>query len=431
MNKLDLAKALNRLPPDKAAAARARIKWLASARPKQIPPRHKKWFAWMALAGRGFGKSRAVSEDTWWNAAWNDNTRWAVVAATANDLRRTCFEGDSGLLNVVPIECLLGGSVDTAYNRSLFELKFANGSLIQGFSADAFDRLRGPQFHGALIDELCAWSRDRDAWNMLMMTLRLGDDPRVVIATTPKPTTLLKELVKRDDIVIVNGSTYENKANLAQPFLEMLERTYSGTRIGQQELEAKILDTPEGALWTWELIEKARYMGVRPEFTYITVNIDPSVGDGNPNNDECGIIATGLGRDGYGYVLGDSTLSASPNEWVQKAIDLYHQINANWIVAEANNGGKLIESAIHATDSSIPVRLVHASQGKRTRAEPVAMLYEQGRIRHFGVYPDLENELCDWSPERSQYSPARVDSLTWGFTSLMVEKPSEFFCFVA
>lgn len=266
---------------------------------------------------------------------------------------------------------------------------------------------------------------------MLMMTLRLGNDPRVVIATTPKPTELLKSLVKRDDVYRVSGSTYENKANLAQPFLEMLEKQYAGTRIGRQELEAEILEDVPGALWTWPMLERARYMGICPEFKYLTVNIDPSVGDGNPDNDECGITATGLGQDDFGYVLADRSLRGSPGEWIDAAVKLYSELGANWIVAEANNGGKLIEDSIHAVAPHIPVRLVHASQGKRTRAEPVAMLYEQGRVRHFGVHSDLESEMCGWSPEVSKFSPGRVDSLTWGLTCLMVEKPTDFFCFVA
>lgn len=429
-----IQRALNGLSAHKRIAFNARLKWLERARPKQIPPSDRDWFAFLALAGRGFGKTKLAAEDSWWYCAWNDRVRLAVVAPTNADLRRTVFEGDSGLLSCCPEELMLGGKVDSAYNKSTYELKFWNGSMIQGFSSESYQRLRGPQFHRGWAEELAAWPYLQETFDMLNMTLRLvppSGRPQLVISTTPKPFKLIKELATRADVYRVSGGTYENKANLADAFLSVIERQYSGTRIGKQELDGVILEDIEGALWNWTLIERARYLGICPEFSYITVNLDPSVGDGNPDNDECGITATGLGRDGFGYLLGDKSLRGSPNEWVSAAAKLYHELGAHWIVAEQNNGGKLIEDAIRAHDSTIPVRLVHASKGKRTRAEPVAMLYEQGRIRHFGVYGDLETQLCDWSPEISDYSPGRLDSLVWGFTALMVEKPSDFFCFVA
>lgn len=384
----------------------------------------------MALAGRGFGKTKICAEDSWWYCAKNDGVRLAVVAPTNADLRKTVFEGESGLLGSTPHE-LIPDLTEKAYNKSTYELRFWNGSIIQGFSSESYSRLRGPQFHRAWAEELAAWPRLDATWDMLQFCLRLGKRPQVVISTTPRPFDLIKKLIARPDVCVVTGSTYENKSNLAPSFLEVIEKQYSGTRLGLQEINGEVLMDVPGALWTWAMIERARWMGVRPDFTYTTVNIDPSVGDGNEKNDECGITATAIGRDGFGYVLADSSMKGSPNEWVQAAVSLYHQVGANWIVAEANNGGKLIESAIHTADSSVPVRLVHASQGKRTRAEPISMLYEQGRVRHYGVFPDLELQLTNWSPELSEYSPGRLDSLVWGLTALMVEKPSEFFCFVA
>jgi phage terminase large subunit-like protein len=547
--------ALQGLPAPKQIAYNARLAWLKKARPKQIPPRHLDWFAFLALAGRGFGKSRICSEDSWWYACWNDGVRIVVVAPTNSDLRKTVFEGESGLLAVTPPELVRD------YNKSTSELTFYNGSIIQGFSSESYQRLRGPQFHRGWGEELCltagtlistehglepienirsgmrvqtrsglkkvvrswktsdsalvyrlrtsdgreligtgnhpvfvdregflplkslmdgnileanakacsvldveilpdrqpvfnfevednheyfangilthncAWPYLQETWDQLMMTLRLtppnGGRPQLILSTTPRPFKLIKELTRRSDVYKVTGSTYENKDNLAASFLDVVEKQYAGTRIGKQELEGFVLEDTPGALWNWKMIERCRYMGICPDFRYISVNIDPSVGDGNPDNDECGIVATALGEDEFGYVLGDRSMQGSPNEWVGAAIELYRELGAHWIVAEANNGGKLIEDAIHAVDSNIPVRLVHAAQGKRTRAEPVAMLYEQGRIRHFGVYSDLETQLTDWSPEFSKFSPGRMDALVWGFTALMVERPSDFFCFVA
>lgn len=425
MDSAKLQAALSSLPTHKQAAFNARLKWLKQARPKQIPPPNKDWFAFLALAGRGFGKTKICSEDSWWYCAWNDGVRLAVVAPTNADVRRTCFEGESGLLAVCPHEVL----AKDAYNRSTSELKFINGSIIQAFSSESYSRLRGPQFHRAWLEELAAWVYPQQTFDMLMFGLRLGDRPQAVISTTPKPIKLVKDLAARDDVYKVTGSTYENRANLAGSFLSLIEKQYSGTRLGQQEILGAILDDTPGALWTWPMIERSRYMGALPDFDYITVNIDPSVGDGNPDNDECGIVATALGRDGFGYVLADRTLRGTTREWTDAAIKLYHEIGANWIVAEANNGGKLIEQVINADGRTIPVKLVHASQGKRTRAEPVSMLYEQGKIRHCGVFPELENELTNWSPAISDYSPARVDSITWGFTCLMVNSPSAFFVF--
>lgn len=423
-----LTAAIETLPHHKRAAVEARLRWLKEARPKQIPPRQKSWFAWLCLAGRGFGKTRAVAEDTWWQAAWRDETRWAVVAPTANDLRRTCFEGESGLLDVVPHECLRGGSIDSAYNRSLFELSFANKSIIQGFTSEAYERLRGPQFHGAMVDELAAFQRDRAAWDMLMMTLRLGEDPRVVIATTPKPTKLIRELVSRADTFVERGTTYENRSNLAPPFLAMLQKQYEGTRIGRQELHAEILEDVTGALFTWQMVEAARYFGALPQFRLVTVNIDPSASDGSEDTDECGITATALGEDDLGYVLADRSRRDTPRNWARAAVGLYHEMQANYIVAEANQGGTMVEEVIHGVDPNVPVKLVHASRGKQLRAEPVSSLYEQGRVRHCGIFAELESQMTGWSPSESKYSPDRLDSLVWGLTSLMVQTPAEFFC---
>lgn len=418
-----LAAQLRVLPPWMAPAIIARTKWLEQARPKQIIPGGD-WFICLILAGRGFGKTRAFAEDAWWYAVENEGARIAIVAPTAGDLRRTCFEGESGITASVPPECLKGASLDTAYNRSLFEVHFANGSLIQGFSADAYERLRGPQFHRAYCDELAAWPRT-EAWDMLMMTLRLGTDPRCIITTTPKPTPLIRQIAdpERKDVRLIRGSTFDNAANLAPQFLEQIQRRYEGTRLGRQELEAEILGDLPGALWTREMVEGARLAFPTPAMERIVVGVDPSGKDeGSENSDEQGIVVCGLGVDGLGYVLADASCNELPGGWGRRVIGAYEGWKADKIVAEVNFGGGMVRSTIQTAMKNAPVRVLHVSRGKVARAEPVSALYEQGRVRHAGVFPQLEDQMCSMKPGGYEGggSPDRVDALVFALTDLML-----------
>lgn len=390
------------------------MKWLTKARPKQITPEGD-WFLWISLAGRGYGKTRLASEDIAFYALNNPGTRCAVVAATSNDLRKVCFEGDSGLIKSIPPICI------RQYNKSLQSIELYNGSIIEGFSAEKPDRLRGPQFHRAWCDEVAAWQRP-DTFDMLMFGLRLGNNPQCIVTTTPRPTKLIKEMIARKDVIISRGSTYDNKDNLAPAFLKAVKEKYEGTRLGRQELFAEILDDNPGALWNRDLIDETRLINC-PQLTRVVVAIDPAV-TSNPDSDESGIIVAGISNINniiHGYVLEDVSMQGSPDAWAKKAIQVYHHWKADRIIGEANNGGDLIEAIVRSNDPNVSYKKVHASKGKQTRAEPIAALYEQKRIHHVGLFAGLEDQLCEWDPLVSKDSPDRLDANVWAFTELMLD----------
>lgn len=406
-----LARAAN-LPTE----AKARLRWNLQRRPTQTPP-DGDWLVWLILAGRGFGKTRTGAE---WIAeqAWrHPGTRWAIVAPTFGDARDTCVEGDSGLLHA------LGGEVRT-WNRSLGELELVGGSKVKLFSADEPERLRGPQHHGAWCDELAAW-RYPEAWDQLQFGLRLmapGLEPRTVVTTTPKPTKLVRSLVDRNTTHVTRGSTFENEANLAPAALEELRSLYEGTRIGRQELYAELLlDTP-GALWTMAMLDAD---GVRvdhvPDLVRVVTAIDPAVTSGE-DADETGIVTVGQDHDGDLWVLADDTTKATPEGWASVAIGAMDRHGSDRIVAEVNNGGDLVESVLRAVDRTVPYRKVTASRGKRVRAEPVAAMYEQGRVHHVRGLEELEAQMCSWTPDGGQGSPDRLDALVWACTELGLGK---------
>ena len=392
--------------------AKARLRWNLQRRPTQTPP-DGDWLVWLILAGRGFGKTRTGAE---WLAeqAWrHPGTRWAIVAPTFGDARDTCVEGDSGLLHA------LGGEVKT-WNRSLGELELVGGSKVKLFSADEPERLRGPQHHGAWCDELAAW-RYPEAWDQLQFGLRLMApdlEPRTVVTTTPKPTKLVRSLVDRSTTHVTRGSTFENEANLAPAALEELRSLYEGTRIGRQELYAELLlDTP-GALWTMAMLDAD---GVRvdhvPDLVRVVTAIDPAVTSGE-DADETGIVTVGQDHDGDLWVLADDTTKATPEGWASVAIGAMDRHGSDRIVAEVNNGGDLVESVLRAVDRTVPYRKVTASRGKRVRAEPVAAMYEQGRVHHVRGLEDMEAQMCSWTPDGGQGSPDRLDALVWACTEL-------------
>jgi phage terminase large subunit-like protein len=337
-----------------------------------------------------------------WEAATQNGTRWAIVAPTFGDVRDVCAEGNSGIIGI-----LREYGVLEDYNRTYGHIKLTNGSLIRLFSADEPNRLRGPQFHGAWCDELSSW-RYSDTWDQLQFGLRLGDHPRTVVTTTPKPVQLVRNLVARKDgsIHIVRGSTFDNAANLAPQALIELQLRYNGTRLGRQELYGELLEDIEGALWTRKIIDDARVKET-PNLTRICVAIDPAVTSGE-DSDETGIVVAGVSMDGQYYVLHDGTLRASPDSWARKAVELYHQYKANRIVAEKNN---------------VPIKLVTASRGKQVRAEPVSALYEQGKVHHVGGFNELEDQMVSWTPD-SGTSPDRMDALVWAITELSVASPA-------
>lgn len=388
--------------------------WNAIARPSQLPPAGD-WAIWLMLGGRGAGKSRALSE--WILAQVVEGRRHiALLAPTAADVRAVMVEGPSGILAVAP------EWNRPTFNPSLRRLTWSNGAVATLFSADEPERLRGPQHDAAAVDELCAF-RKPEAWDQLMFGLRLGEKPRCAIATTPKPTKILKALLAREgqDLVVSRSSSYENRANLAPSFFEQITKRYEGTRLGRQELLAELLDDTPGALWTRDRIEELR-RDAAPSFRRIAVAIDPA---GSAEGDETGILAAAVDEAGHGWVLADESGQYQPTDWARRAIDLYHRLHADRIVAETNFGGGMVEATLRAVDPNVSFRAVTASRGKVARAEPVSALYEQGRVHHLGTFPELEDQQCSFTSNfdrsRAGFSPGRVDALVWALSDLMIE----------
>jgi predicted phage terminase large subunit-like protein len=392
--------------------------WPAVARPNQLRPPGDWWQIWLLLAGRGFGKTRTLAEWVCDQAASGQASRIALVAATAADARDVLVEGESGILAVAPPWCR------PIYEPSKRRLTWPNGVIATTFSAEEPDRLRGPQHDAAVCDELASWSHP-ETWDMLQFGLRLGRKPRCLIATTPRPTKLLRELLAREghDVVVTRGSSYDNKANLAPAFFAQIVKKYEGTRLGRQELNAELLEDTPGALWSQGLIDGTR-ISAAPELTRIVVAVDPAATSGE-DADETGVVVVGQDKDGQGYVLADCSGRYTPIEWARIAISAYRTHHADRIVAERNNGGDMVEATLRMVDQNVPVTTVWASRGKVTRAEPISALYEQGRMHHVGTFPQLEDQMTnftsDFDREAAGYSPDRLDAMVWAATELLVE----------
>ncbi len=388
---------------------------------------------WLVLAGRGFGKTRCGSE--WIREQVRAGAmRLHLIAPTASDARDVMVEGESGVLSV----CWAGDKTYAgepigrpSYEPSKRRLTWANGAVATLFSAEEPERLRGPQAEAMWCDELAAWKYLRETWDMAMFGLRLGDRPRTCITTTPKPLPLVKEIAKDERTVITRGSTFDNASNLAPTFLKAIKDKYEGTRLGRQELNAEILDDLPGALWTREMIDKGRVRKL-PDLQRIVVAVDPSGTKGQSDDgDEIGIVVAGKGVDGRAYVLADRTCKLSPDGWGRRAVDAYHGrwsetpdlVKADRLVAERNFGGAMVEHVIRTIDKSVSFKEVTASRGKVARAEPVAALYEQGRVSHVGSFSELEDQMCQIAPEGfvGEGSPDRADALVWALTELMLE----------
>jgi phage terminase large subunit-like protein len=390
-------------------ALRALYEWSLWARDNQLPDMAANWRVCLMLGGRGAGKTRAGAEWVRRLAETGQAKRISLVGATAADVRSVMVEGDSGLLSVCP-----------PWNRPMFEpskmrLTWKNGVTASLFSADEPARLRGPQADAAWCDELAFW-RYPEAWDNLMLGLRLGDDPRCLITTTPRATKLMRALIESDSTNVLRSTTFDNTAHLAREFINDIRARYGGTRIGRQELYAELLADTDGALWTRETIEGFRAK-TAPALRRIVVAVDPAASSGKGAN-ETGIIVAGLGADGCGYVLKDASLRGSPAQWATRAAQCYQEFKADRIIAEANQGGEMVRHTIATVKANLPMTLVHATRGKLTRAEPVAALYEQGKVSHVGAFPQLEDQMCSWTPDED--SPDRMDALVWALTELMV-----------
>lgn len=396
--------------------------WLAWARPNQIAPKGD-WLTWLVLAGRGFGKTRCGAE--WVRSiacgktplAPGSHHRIAIIAETAADARDVLVEGESGILSVHPKD------FRPAYEPSKRRLTWPNGAIGTLYNAVEPDQLRGPQHDAAFSDELAKWRYARETWDQLQFGLRLGNDPRQIITTTPRPIPVLKEILADKTTVVTRGSTYDNRANLAEAFVKQIIAKYEGTRLGRQELNAEVLDDLPGALWTRDMIDAKRIRDA-PPMSRVVVAIDPSGTGGEADDgDSIGIVAAGKGVDGRGYVLADRTCKLSPDGWGRRAVHAYREFGADRIVAERNFGGAMVEHVIRTVDKNVAYKEVTASRGKVMRAEPVAALYEQGRVSHVGSFPEMEDQMCMIASDGyiGEGSPDRADALVWALTELMLD----------
>lgn len=396
--------------------------WQFWARPEQLAPEGE-WDTWLIQTGRGWGKTRTGAEWVRDIAEAGEVKLIGLVGATAADIRDTMVEGDSGILACCP-----------PHNMPIHEpskrhrLTWKNGTIAIGYSADEPNRLRGPNFGAAWCDELAAWRFLQESWDNLMYALRKGTRPRCVITTTPRPLKLLKEIMADPGTILTRGSLKDNADNLADSYKRRILRRYEGTRLGRQEIDGELLDDVPGALWTRAMIDAARYPldptkpieEQLPQLVRIVVAVDPAVTSGE-EADDTGIVVVGIDARRHGYVLADLTCHESPEMWARRAVNAYYHYRADGVIGETNNGGDLVATVLRTVDARVPFKAVHASRGKRVRAEPISALYEQGRVKHVGQFPDLEDQMCNFVPDNLDDSPDRMDALVWGFTELLVE----------
>lgn len=432
--KEQLIEAISALTPKQQKEIR--YDWSIWARDDQIPPQSD-WNTFLALAGRGWGKTKAAAE---WvrEQVKRGHKRIAYVCAVNADIEKVFVKGESGILNCcwegdkTHSGIRIGNPIWSPTKRTITWYQDGDPNKkeiaqVQAFSAEEPDRLRGPQFSCAACDELCAWNRDEETWDMLAFTLRLGKHPQVFIATTPKPTKLIRKIMKDEKTLVVRGSTFDNTANLSDVFLEQIKRQYEGTRLGKQELYAELLLESEGALWTSDMIDRCQIsIDEVPDLVRVVVAVDPAT-TSNVESDSTGIIVAGIDINGIGYVLGDYTMKDLPEKWVAKAVSLYEEFGASRIVYEKNQGGDMIPTLFRVVDENIPLRGVHASVAKIARAEPVSALYERDKVKHVrnpkngASLTELETQMTTFEPFSKHKSPDRYDALVWALTDLMLK----------
>jgi phage terminase large subunit-like protein len=417
-----LAERLAALPRDERAAAVAALRpdeaqallhdWRSFlARPEQIAPEGD-WQTWLVLAGRGFGKTRLGAEWIREEVEAGRATRIALIGETAKDTRDVMVEGPSGILGVYP------EGERPVYEPSKARVTFRNGAVATLYNATEPDQLRGPQFDCAWCDELAKWRYARETWDMLQFGLRLGSRPRQIVTTTPRPIPLIRELIANARTTTTRGSTFDNAANLAPAFIDSIREKYEGTRLGRQELNAEILDDIPGALWTRDMIEKTRRNDL-PPLRRVVVAVDPAVSSGE-DADEHGIIVAGSDDDSRGWIVEDGSLRGSPLDWARRALALHDRHEADGIVVEINQGGEMVAQTLRSVRPNVRIIEVRATRGKHVRAEPIAALYEQGRVSHLGAFPELEDQLVLMTSDgyAGERSPDRADALVWALTEL-------------
>jgi phage terminase large subunit-like protein len=410
-----LALALTEMELEHDRASLAQRSWLTIARPEQLPPEGK-WRTWLILAGRRWGKTRTGAETI---VAWSQAGQVHQVIAvgqTAADSRDVLADA----LRTVIVGHRDDGSPmyamrpDTLYEPSKLRIILPGGATVRLFSAEDPDALRGYGADCAWCDELAAW-RYPESYDQVQIVMSLGR-ARQIVTTTPRPVRVIRELAADPETIITRGRTIDNEENLRRAAMATLLRKYGGTRLGRQEIDGELLEDVPGALWTRDRIDELRITAA-PELSRIVVGIDPAVSS-SEDADETGIVVAAKGADGQGYLLADLSCRASPDGWARRAVEALRSWGADRIVAEVNQGGDLVESMIRTIDPGAPYRGVHASRGKRTRAEPVSALYEQGRIHHVGAFPALEDQLCAALPDGGSGPDDRLDALVWAFTEL-------------
>lgn len=383
--------------------------WAFWRREEQTPPPDP-WRLWVFLGGRGAGKTRAGAEWVREQVEARGKRRIALIGPTFHDVREVMIDGPSGLRSL--------SKTPPFYEASRRRLIWPNGAEAHALSAADPEALRGPQFDAAWADEFCAWDKPEETWALLVLGLRLGIDPRAVVTTTPKPISALKRLIDLKTTVVTRGSTKRNAMNLAPGFVEAMAARWGGTSYGRQELEGEIIENPDGALWRRADIE-ARRVSVWPPLDHVVVAVDPPAG---MDGDACGIVAAGRYADQLrAVVLADASAKGlTPLGWAQRAANLARSLDTSLIVAEANNGGEMVRTVLNQAAPDIVVRLLRARVGKRARAEPIAALYEQGRVVHAGVFTALEDEMCSFGAPGFTGSPDRLDALVWALTELLI-----------
>jgi phage terminase large subunit-like protein len=382
-------------------------------RPPRLANGGQPWTTWLILGGRGSGKTRAGAQWVRELALKDPAARIALIGETKHDAREVMVEGVSGLL-----------AVHRADERPQWlptrqRLEWRNGAVAQVFSAEEPEGLRGPQFSAAWLDELAKWRQAEATFDMLQFGLRLGERPRQVITTTPRPIALIKRLADDARTAVTHGGTASNAYNLAPDFLETVLARYHGTRLGRQEIDGEIIEERPDALWTRARLEACR-VEAAPQMARIVVAVDPPA-SARAGADACGIVAAGAAEDGTIYILADDSAGGlSPQAWAIKAIALWRRLQADCLVAEVNQGGDMVRAVIREADASVPVVCVRATRGKYLRSEPVAQLYEQNRVKHVGMFPALEDEMCDFGLDglSSGRSPDRLDALVWAVGAL-------------
>ena len=380
------------------------------ARDEQLAP-DGDWSTWLYMAGRGSGKTRAGAEWIHEQIAAGAR-RIALIGSTAADIRDVMVEGESGILATSK------PGMRPTYEPSKRRLTWPNDRAIATtYSAEEPERLRGPQHDAAWADELGAW-RYSETWDMLMLGLRLGENPRALVTTTPRPTRLVRSILNAENTVTTRGTTYDNRENLAASFFDSIITRYEGTRIGRQELMGELVDDVPGALWTLSMLDALR-KNAKPEMSRIIVAVDPAV-TANEQSDETGIVIAGIGVDGFGYVLDDRSCRMSPDGWARRAAQAYHEYSADRLIVEDNQGGEMVEFLLSTVDPTVPIKRIRASRGKRLRAEPVAALYEQGRVHHVGTFSELEDQMASFTGDGGE-NDDRVDALVHALTEVMLD----------